>query len=97
MPPFYVDVYIGFRYDAFKYLRLTCSCLSLQGICQAASYIYKKLVNDGILNQAFSIAPVRGIAEISSLSCSRDALCVMFQYRPGCQHPGFIIGAGLQC
>lgn len=32
---------------------------SLQGMCQAAGYIYKKLVNDGILNQAFSIAPVR--------------------------------------
>ena len=31
---------------------------SMQGISQAARYIYKKLVNDGILNQAFSIAPV---------------------------------------
>jgi len=30
-------------------------------MCQAASYIYKKLVNDGILNQAFTIAPVRGL------------------------------------
>ncbi|XP_005998437.1 diacylglycerol lipase-beta [Latimeria chalumnae] len=28
-----------------------------KGIIQAASYIYRKLVNDGILNQAFSIAP----------------------------------------
>uniref|UniRef100_A0AAQ6A651 Diacylglycerol lipase-beta n=1 Tax=Amphiprion ocellaris TaxID=80972 RepID=A0AAQ6A651_AMPOC len=37
-------------------LSLDLVCL-LQGICQAASYIYKKLVNDGILNQAFSIAP----------------------------------------
>lgn len=35
--------------------------ISLQGICQAASYVYKKLVNDGILNQAFSVAPVSGI------------------------------------
>uniref|UniRef100_A0AAQ5YAT8 Diacylglycerol lipase-beta n=1 Tax=Amphiprion ocellaris TaxID=80972 RepID=A0AAQ5YAT8_AMPOC len=33
------------------------SCYAHKGICQAASYIYKKLVNDGILNQAFSIAP----------------------------------------
>uniref|UniRef100_A0AAQ6AAQ0 Diacylglycerol lipase-beta n=1 Tax=Amphiprion ocellaris TaxID=80972 RepID=A0AAQ6AAQ0_AMPOC len=33
------------------------ACYAHKGICQAASYIYKKLVNDGILNQAFSIAP----------------------------------------
>lgn len=45
-----------------------CRCLKVgklrkflsvsQGISQAAGYIYKKLVNDGILRQAFSIAPV---------------------------------------
>lgn len=29
-----------------------------QGITQAANYIYRKLINDGILNQAFTIAPV---------------------------------------
>ncbi|NXT26111.1 DGLB lipase, partial [Syrrhaptes paradoxus] len=28
-----------------------------KGITQAASYIYRKLINDGILNQAFTIAP----------------------------------------
>lgn len=33
------------------------ACYAHKGICQAASYIYKKLINDGILNQAFSIAP----------------------------------------
>lgn len=33
------------------------ACYAHKGICQAASYIYKKLVNDGILNQAFTIAP----------------------------------------
>ncbi|KAI4801151.1 hypothetical protein KUCAC02_000077 [Chaenocephalus aceratus] len=33
------------------------SCYAHKGICQAAGYIYKKLVNDGILNQAFCIAP----------------------------------------
>ncbi|KAM8837202.1 diacylglycerol lipase-beta isoform 2-T2 [Spinachia spinachia] len=33
------------------------ACYAHKGMCQAASYIYKKLVNDGILNQAFSIAP----------------------------------------
>uniref|UniRef100_A0A8C6SQ79 Diacylglycerol lipase-beta n=1 Tax=Neogobius melanostomus TaxID=47308 RepID=A0A8C6SQ79_9GOBI len=33
------------------------ACYAHKGICQAAGYIYKKLVNDGILNQAFSIAP----------------------------------------
>lgn len=41
-------------------LRLTRLLVCFQGICQAASYIYKKLVNDGILNQAFSIVPVSG-------------------------------------
>lgn len=41
-----------------------CLCLLLQGICQAANYIYKKLVNDGILNQAFNIAPVRSVTEV---------------------------------
>uniref|UniRef100_A0A673CR09 Diacylglycerol lipase-beta n=1 Tax=Sphaeramia orbicularis TaxID=375764 RepID=A0A673CR09_9TELE len=33
------------------------ACYAHKGMCQAAGYIYKKLVNDGILNQAFSIAP----------------------------------------
>ncbi|XP_056152875.1 diacylglycerol lipase-beta [Lampris incognitus] len=33
------------------------TCYAHKGMSQAASYIYKKLVNDGILNQAFSIAP----------------------------------------
>ncbi|XP_049419485.1 diacylglycerol lipase-beta [Epinephelus fuscoguttatus] len=33
------------------------ACYAHKGICQAANYIYRKLVNDGILNQAFSIAP----------------------------------------
>ncbi|XP_071763907.1 diacylglycerol lipase-beta [Centroberyx gerrardi] len=33
------------------------TCYAHKGMSQAAGYIYKKLVNDGILNQAFSIAP----------------------------------------
>uniref|UniRef100_A0A8C9TL82 Diacylglycerol lipase-beta n=1 Tax=Scleropages formosus TaxID=113540 RepID=A0A8C9TL82_SCLFO len=36
---------------------VTGSCYAHKGISQAASYIYKKLINDGILNQAFTIAP----------------------------------------
>ncbi|KAM4697444.1 diacylglycerol lipase-beta [Rhinophrynus dorsalis] len=32
-------------------------CFSHKGITQAASYIYSRLINDGILNQAFTIAP----------------------------------------
>ncbi|XP_005923854.1 diacylglycerol lipase-beta isoform X1 [Haplochromis burtoni] len=33
------------------------ACYAHKGISQAAGYVYKRLVNDGILNQAFSIAP----------------------------------------
>ncbi|XP_035998423.1 diacylglycerol lipase-beta [Fundulus heteroclitus] len=33
------------------------ACYAHKGMCQAAGYIYKKLINDGILSQAFSIAP----------------------------------------
>lgn len=33
------------------------TCYAHKGMSQAAGYIYKKLVNDGILNQSFSIAP----------------------------------------
>ncbi|XP_065113721.1 diacylglycerol lipase-beta [Paramisgurnus dabryanus] len=33
------------------------TCYAHKGISQAANYIYKKLVNDGILSQAFNIAP----------------------------------------
>ncbi|XP_053367520.1 diacylglycerol lipase-beta [Clarias gariepinus] len=33
------------------------ACYAHKGISQAAGYIYKKLVNDGILRQAFNIAP----------------------------------------
>lgn len=42
--------------------------LSQQGISQAAGYIYKKLVNDGILNQALSIVPV-GVQLFSCMGC----------------------------
>uniref|UniRef100_A0A8C6SJ96 Diacylglycerol lipase, beta n=1 Tax=Neogobius melanostomus TaxID=47308 RepID=A0A8C6SJ96_9GOBI len=43
------------------------ACYAHKGICQAAGYIYKKLVNDGILNQAFSIAPVSNISHRQKL------------------------------
>ncbi|XP_006637413.1 diacylglycerol lipase-beta [Lepisosteus oculatus] len=33
------------------------ACYAHKGIMQAASYIHRKLINDGILNQAFTIAP----------------------------------------
>ncbi|XP_058477644.1 diacylglycerol lipase-beta [Solea solea] len=33
------------------------ACFAHKGICQAATYVYKKLINDGILNQAFAVAP----------------------------------------
>ncbi|XP_077359071.1 diacylglycerol lipase-beta [Festucalex cinctus] len=36
---------------------VTGACYAHKGISQAASYVYRKLVNDGILNQAFSVAP----------------------------------------
>lgn len=45
--------------------------LPLQGISQAAGYIYKKLVNDGILNQALSIVPV-GVKMFSCMRCGWD-------------------------
>lgn len=32
-------------------------CVAHKGISQAARYVYRRLVNDGILSQAFSIAP----------------------------------------
>ncbi|XP_058141746.1 diacylglycerol lipase-beta isoform X3 [Dasypus novemcinctus] len=32
-------------------------CLAHKGISQAARYVYQRLINDGILSQAFSIAP----------------------------------------
>ncbi|XP_012975863.1 diacylglycerol lipase-beta isoform X2 [Mesocricetus auratus] len=32
-------------------------CVAHKGIAQAARYVYRRLVNDGILSQAFSIAP----------------------------------------
>ncbi|XP_017271738.1 diacylglycerol lipase-beta [Kryptolebias marmoratus] len=36
---------------------VTGACFAHKGMCQTANYIYKKLVNDGILTQAFSDAP----------------------------------------
>ncbi|KAM4814300.1 diacylglycerol lipase-beta [Urocitellus parryii] len=32
-------------------------CVAHKGIAQAARYIYRRLINDGILSQAFSVAP----------------------------------------
>ncbi|XP_055507571.1 diacylglycerol lipase-beta [Leucoraja erinacea] len=36
---------------------VTGECLAHRGILQAATYIYKKLMNDGILSQAFAVVP----------------------------------------
>ncbi|XP_048870020.1 diacylglycerol lipase-beta [Brienomyrus brachyistius] len=36
---------------------VTGTCYAHKGITQAAKYIYKKLINDGILTQAISVAP----------------------------------------
>ncbi|XP_078274177.1 diacylglycerol lipase-beta [Rhinoraja longicauda] len=36
---------------------MTGECVAHNGILQAATYIYKKLMNDGILNQAFAVVP----------------------------------------
>ncbi|XP_062859416.1 diacylglycerol lipase-beta [Trichomycterus rosablanca] len=33
------------------------ACYAHKGIAQAAGYVYKRLINDGILSQAFNIAP----------------------------------------
>ncbi|KAM9101506.1 sn1-specific diacylglycerol lipase beta isoform X1 [Sarcophilus harrisii] len=41
-------------------LNLECEvqdCFAHKGISQAAKYVYQRLINDGILSQAFSIAP----------------------------------------
>ncbi|XP_001508017.1 diacylglycerol lipase-beta [Ornithorhynchus anatinus] len=41
-------------------LNLECEvqdCMAHKGISQAARYVHRKLINDGILSQAFSIAP----------------------------------------
>ncbi|KAK6481755.1 sn1-specific diacylglycerol lipase beta-like [Huso huso] len=53
--------------DALTDLSADCENLLIEGVCgpcyahkgimQAANYIYGKLINDGILNQAFTIAP----------------------------------------
>uniref|UniRef100_A0A8C5X933 Diacylglycerol lipase-beta n=1 Tax=Malurus cyaneus samueli TaxID=2593467 RepID=A0A8C5X933_9PASS len=50
--------------DILTDLSADCEDLTLEdvlengfGITQAANYIYRKLINDGILNQAFTIAP----------------------------------------
>lgn len=48
--------------------------LPLQGISQAAGYIYKKLVNDGILNQALSIVPVG----VKIFNCMRCGCAMLF-------------------
>lgn len=52
-------------------------------MCQAAGYIYKKLVNDGILNQAFSIAPVISVTEFDKYNSATKGITVFyFSYIP---------------
>ncbi len=53
-------------------------CLWLQGISQAAGYIYKKLINDGILNQAFSIAPVRTVTKVRNCISAAAGIAVFY-------------------
>ena len=54
----------------------------MQGIYQAASYIYKKLVTDGILNQAFSVAPVRSEAVAGSCISATEGVMFYFNWTP---------------
>ena len=47
-----------------------------KGITQAANYIYQKLINDGILNQAFTIAPVSHLPNdlVCQKSCASSSV-----------------------
>jgi hypothetical protein len=46
--------------DCDPHLRVSLTRpVCFQGISQAARYVYRRLINDGILSQAFSVAPVR--------------------------------------
>lgn len=52
-------------------------------MCQAAGYIYRKLVNDGILNQAFSVAPVRSENEVRCcIAATGEAVVFYFSWTP---------------
>ncbi|XP_051912411.1 diacylglycerol lipase-beta-like isoform X1 [Hippocampus zosterae] len=53
---------------------VTGACYAHKGISQAASYIYRKLVNDGILNQAFSIVPYKLVITGHSLGAGAAAV-----------------------
>ncbi|TRY83776.1 hypothetical protein DNTS_025261, partial [Danionella cerebrum] len=65
------------------------TCYAHKGISQAAHYIYKRLVNDGILSQAFSIAPEYSLVITGhSLGAGAAALLSVLLR---CQHPS------LQC
>jgi hypothetical protein len=55
-----VHVYV-FLSEHSLFVDRSCNLCVSQGMSQAAGYIYKKLLNDGILNQAFTIAPVRAL------------------------------------
>nr|XP_061808001.1 diacylglycerol lipase-beta-like [Nerophis lumbriciformis] len=53
---------------------VTGACYAHKGISQAASYIYKKLVNDGILNQAFTVVPYKLVITGHSLGAGAAAV-----------------------
>ncbi|XP_007186805.2 diacylglycerol lipase-beta isoform X3 [Balaenoptera acutorostrata] len=58
-------------------------CWAHKGICQAARYVYRRLINDGILSQAFSIAPEYRLVIVGhSLGAGAAALLTIMLRNP---------------
>ncbi|XP_004440971.1 PREDICTED: sn1-specific diacylglycerol lipase beta [Ceratotherium simum simum] len=69
-------------------LNLECEaqdCLAHKGISQAARYVYRRLINDGILSQAFSIAPEYRLVIVGHSLGAGAAALLAIMLRPA--HP----------
>ncbi|XP_070270429.1 diacylglycerol lipase-beta isoform X2 [Myotis yumanensis] len=61
-------------------------CLAHKGISQAAKYLYRRLVTDGILSQAFSVAPEYGLVIIGHSLGAGAAALLAFMLRGAYPH-----------
>ncbi|XP_054426191.1 diacylglycerol lipase-beta [Pteronotus mesoamericanus] len=60
--------------------------LAHKGICQAASYVYRRLINDGILSQAFSVAPEYRLVVVGHSLGAGAAALLAFMLRSAYPH-----------
>ena len=71
---FYTYLHLSYFFSLLSYLLLYLSIYIYQGMVQAAAYIYRKLMDENLLDRAFNWRPASGTQNFPLVSCISDYL-----------------------